>query len=118
MHLKSWSEKEPIMRMINQVFPAKKQVPLERLYLGQRLMEIAVELGRGVVFTDFLTDKNGVVAKATQGAHFEIPAELKNSSDWALYQELMAQADVIISSGSYFECVSRLKLIKDILGRL
>ena len=91
------------MRMINQVFPAKKQVPLERLYLGQRLMEIAVELGRGVVFTDFLTDKNGVVAKATQGAHFEIPAELKNSSDWALYQELMAQADVIISGGSYFK---------------
>src|SRR5262245_1500607 len=89
--------------MINQVFPIKKQVPLEGLYLGERLMDIAAEIGRRVVLTDYLTDKNGVVAKATKDAHFEIPAQLKNSSDWGRYQELMAQADVIISSGSYFK---------------
>lgn len=91
------------MLMINQVFPVKKQVPLEGLYLGQRLMDIAAEIGRSVVLTDFLADKNGVVAKATKDGHFEIPAQLKNSSDWGRYQELMAQADVIISSGSYFK---------------
>jgi riboflavin biosynthesis pyrimidine reductase len=89
--------------MINQVFPVKKQVLLEGLYLGQRLMDLAAEIGRSVVLTDFLTDKNGVVAKVTKAAQFEIPAELKNSSDWGRYQELMAQADVIISSGSYFK---------------
>src|SRR5262245_44035511 len=91
------------MLMIDQVFPVKKQVPLEGLYLGQRLIDIATEMGRRVVLTDFLTDKNGVVAKATKDAHFEIPAELKNADDWGRYQELMAQADVIISSGSYFK---------------
>jgi len=91
------------MLMINQMFPLKKQVPLQGLYLGQRLMDIAAEMGRSVVLTDFLTDKNGVVARATKDAHFEIPAELKNSSDWSRYQELMAQADVIISSSSYFK---------------
>jgi riboflavin biosynthesis pyrimidine reductase len=91
------------MLMINQLFPVKKQVPLDGLYLGQRLMDIAVGIGRSVVLTDFLADKNGVVAKATKDAHFEVPAELKNSSDWGRYQELMAQADVIISSGSYFK---------------
>jgi len=89
--------------MINQVFPVKKQVPLEGLYLGQRLMDITAQLGRSVVLTDYLTDKNGVIAKATKDSQFEIPAQLKNSSDWGRYQELMAQADVIISSGSYFK---------------
>jgi riboflavin biosynthesis pyrimidine reductase len=91
------------MLMINQVFPVKKQVPLEGLYLGQRLMDIAAEIGGSVVLTDFLTDQNGFVAKAVKDARFEIPAQLKNSSDWGRYQELMAQADVIISSGSYFK---------------
>jgi hypothetical protein len=91
------------MVMINQVFPVKKQVRLERLYLGQSLMDIAAEIGRSLVVTDFLMDKNGVIAKATQEGHFEIPAQLRNPSDWDRYQELIAQADVIISSGSYFK---------------
>ena len=98
--------------MIDQVYPVKRQVPLEGLYLGERLIDIAAEMGRSVVLTDFLTDQNGVIAKATQDAHFEIPAELKNSSDWGRYQELMAQADVIISGGSYFK---RLATSQDVL---
>ena len=98
--------------MINQVFPVKRQVPLEGLYLHQRLMDRAAEIGRSLVLTDFLTDKNGVIAKATKEGHFEIPAALKNSSDWGRYQELMAQADVIISGGSYFK---RLATSQDIL---
>ena len=91
------------MLTINQVFPVKKQVPLEGLYLGERLVDIAAEIGRSVVLTDYLADQNGVVAKAAKDGHFEIPTELKNASDWSRYQELMAQADVIISSGSYFK---------------
>ncbi|HLO31472.1 MAG TPA: hypothetical protein VK249_20140 [Anaerolineales bacterium] len=100
------------MVMINQVFPVKRQVPLEGLYLDQRLMDRAAQIGRSLVLTNFLTDKNGVIAKATQEGHFEIPAALKNSSDWGRYQELMAQADVIISSGSYFK---RLATSQDVL---
>ena len=89
--------------MIDQVFPEKRQVPLEGLYLGQRLKELAAEIGRSVVLTDYVTDKNGVVAKAGKEAHFEVPAEFRNPSDWGRYQELLAQADVMISSGSYFK---------------
>ena len=100
------------MQMINQVFPVKKQVPLEGLYLDQRLMDMATEIGRSLVLTDYLTDKNGVVAKKDKDGHFQIPAELKNSSDWGLYQELMAQADVTISGGAYFK---RLETSQDIL---
>src|SRR5690349_13553111 len=69
---------------------------------GQRLTDVATEVGRSLVVADFLTDKNGVIAKADKEAHFQIPAELKNASDWGLYQELIALADVTISSGSYF----------------
>ena len=98
--------------MINQVFPVKGQVPLEGLYLDQRLMDRAAQIGRSLVLTDFLTDKHGVIAKASKDGHFEIPAALKNSSDWGRYQELMAQADVIISGGSYFK---RLGTSQDIL---
>jgi riboflavin biosynthesis pyrimidine reductase len=105
-------KKRLITVMINQVFPVKRQVPLEGLYLDQRLMDRAAQIGRSLVLTDFLTDKNGVIAKATKDGHFEIPASLKNSSDWGRYQELMAQADVIISGGSYFK---RLATSQDIL---
>src|SRR5829696_8806202 len=91
------------MVMINQVFPVKREVPLEGLYLAEELTKLAAEMGRSVVLTDYLTDRNGVLAKAAGEGHFEIPAELKNSSDWDRYQELMAQADVIISSGAYFK---------------
>ena len=95
------------MLMIDQVFPVTKQVPLEGLYLDERLMDIAAKLGRSLVLSDFLTDKNGVIAKATNGRHFAIPAGLKNSSDWGRYQELLAQTDVMISSGSYFKRLAK-----------
>ena len=97
---------------INQVFPLKRQVPLEGLYLDQKLMDRATKIGRGLVLTDFLTDKNGVIAKATKNGHFQIPTSLKNSSDWGRYQELIVQADVIISGGSYFK---RLATSQDVL---
>jgi riboflavin biosynthesis pyrimidine reductase len=98
--------------MINQVFPVKRQVSLEGLYLDQRLMDRAAQIGRSLVLTDYLSDQNGVIAKATKDGRFEIPAALKNASDWGRYQELMAQADVIISGGSYFK---RLATSQDIL---
>lgn len=100
------------MPKVEQVFPVKKQVQLEGLYLDQKLRELATDMGRSLVLTNFLTDKNGVVAKAERDAQFQIPVELKNSSDWGRFQELMAQADVTISGGSYFK---RLETSQDVL---
>ena len=102
------------MQMIDQMFPIKRQVPLDGLYLGERLQELAAALGRSLVLTDYVTDKNGVVAKADKDAHFQIPATLKNPDDWGRYQELLAQADVMISSGSYFKRLAK-KGAQDIL---
>lgn len=85
---------------------------MEGLYLDQKLMDTANQMGRGLVLTNFLTDQNGVVAKADQEGHFQVPKELKNSSDWGRFQELIAQADVTISGGSYFK---RLERSQDVL---
>lgn len=90
------------MPMIDQVFPVKQKVSLEGLYLGQRLLDVAKEIGRSIVLTNFLTDKNGVIATLGKDGQFQVPAKIKNSSDWRLFQELMAQSDIIISGGSYF----------------
>jgi len=98
--------------VIDQVYPVKKKMPLEGLYLDERLMDAAVQSGRSLVLTNFLTDQNGVVAKANEEGHFQVPRELKNSSDWGRFQELIAQANVTISGGSYFK---RLEISQDVL---
>ena len=95
------------MPVIDQVFPEKREVPLEGLYLGQRLADMAKELGRSIVLTNYLSDQNGVIAKQGKEGNFQVPAEIKNDSDWRLFQELMAQADVIVSGGSYFRRMAK-----------
>ncbi len=97
------NQKLPDPEQVTRVFPERKQLPLEGLYLGQRLNEISSKIGRALVISDFLTDRNGVIAKADEQHNFRVPLELRNRSDWRLFQELMAQADVIISSEAYLK---------------
>jgi riboflavin biosynthesis pyrimidine reductase len=99
-------QKLPDSENVTQVYPEEKQLPLEGLYLGQRLAAMPAKIGRSLVITDFLTDRNGIIAKADEHHHLQVPIELKNASDWRLSQELMAQADIIISGGSYLKRVS------------
>ena len=102
------SKKLPDSEIVNQVLPEKKQLPLQGLYLGQRLAEMSAKIQRTLVMADFLTDKKGVVAKGDEHHNFQVPLELKNTSDWRLFQELMAQADVIISGGAYLKSLATL----------
>ncbi len=99
------ADQEPDSSTVTEVFPEKTQLPLKGLYLGQELAKIARQMGKTLVVTTFLTDKNGVIAKADQDHHFHVPAETRNASDWRLSQELMAQADVLIIGGSYLSRV-------------
>jgi riboflavin biosynthesis pyrimidine reductase len=99
---------KPEFEKVTQETPEKKQMPLEGLYLGQRLAEISRKIGRTLVITNFLTDRNGVIAKADEKHHFQIPVEIKNTSDWQLFQELTAQADIVICGAAYLERVSAL----------
>jgi hypothetical protein len=93
---------------VTQIFPVRRQLPLEGLYLGQGFAGTAAKIGRAMVISDFLTDCNGVIARLNQQHIFKVPLELRNASDWRLFQELMAQADVIISSAAYLKRLSTL----------
>ena len=88
---------------VTQTYPKNIQMPLKGLYLNQRLGEISAEIGRSLVITNFLTDQDGVIAKLDENHQYQVPTELKNKSDWRLFQELMAQADVIISGSAYIK---------------
>jgi riboflavin biosynthesis pyrimidine reductase len=78
-------------------------MPLDGLYLNQHLVEFSTQLGRTLFIADYLTDKMGVIAKLGTAGQFQVPTEIKNRSDWQLFQELMAQSDVIITSAAYFK---------------
>jgi riboflavin biosynthesis pyrimidine reductase len=90
---------------VTQLFPKRKQVPLEGLYLQQDLAGLAAKLQRPLVLTAYVTDKNGVVADTNEKDQWQVPPELKNASDWQLFQELMAQADLVFSGSAYLKRV-------------
>ena len=96
----------PKPETVTQVYPEQRVLPLEGLYLGEELARVAAQRQKAVVLTSYLTDADGVIAKADERHHFEVPAEIRNPSDWRLFQELMAQADVLISAGDYLRRVS------------
>ncbi len=102
----SMTAQTPNSKIVTEILPEKKQMPLEGLYLGQGLAGMSVQKGRTLVLTTYLTDRNEVIAKADQDNHFHVPPETRNASDWRLSQELMAQADVLISGGDYLKSVS------------
>jgi riboflavin biosynthesis pyrimidine reductase len=101
----AYKEEKTSLRVV-QVLPDQKQMPLEGLYLGQKLAEMSKEIARTLVFTNFLCDRNGVIAKTDEQHNTQIPVELKNTSDWRLFQELMAQAEVIIIGAAYLKRVA------------
>lgn len=93
----------PTTGEVIQLFPEKKQVPLEGLYLRQNLSELPAQVGRPLVLTAYVTDRNGIVANKGKNNSLQVPPEIKNSADWHLFQELMAQSNVVISGSSYLK---------------
>jgi hypothetical protein len=103
---------------VAELIPLKRELPLDGLYLSQGLAKMSAEMQRALVLTTYLTDSNGVIAKADEQGHFRVPLETRNASDWRLSQELMAQADVLISGGDYLKRASALgKHPQDILNQ-
>ncbi|MFV1858878.1 MAG: dihydrofolate reductase family protein [Anaerolineales bacterium] len=83
---------------IRQIEPEERRVSLEGMYLSHRLQELAKRMDRPIVVANYVTDINDVIAvEGIRGS----PEELKNPSDWRLFQELTAQADAIITGASY-----------------
>ncbi len=86
------------MMVIRQIEPEERRVSVEGMYLSHGLQELAKSLDRPIVVANYITDLNDVIAiEGVRGS----PEELKNPTDWRLFQELTAQADVLITGASY-----------------
>jgi riboflavin biosynthesis pyrimidine reductase len=86
---------------IHQLFPEVGQQPLQNLYLNHNLRQIAQQQ-RPYVYANFVTSLDGRIAiPHPTKPGLKIPENIANDRDWRLFQELAAQADLIISSGRY-----------------
>lgn len=87
-----------------QLYPLPSQErPLEGLYLSHNLREINPESeGRPIIYSNFITSLDGRIAVPhPTRPGMMVPKTTANERDWRLFQELAAQADLIISSGRY-----------------
>jgi riboflavin biosynthesis pyrimidine reductase len=61
-----------------------------------------------MVYTDFVASLDGRIAIKDPGAGgYQVPKTIANPRDWRLFQELAAQADILITSGRYVRDVAR-----------
>lgn len=86
-----------------QLYPLPSQErPLKGLYLAHRLRERATTAGRAYIYSNFVTSLDGRIAiPHPSRPGMMVPQATANERDWRLFQELAAQADLIISSGRY-----------------
>lgn len=83
--------------------PGSGSVHLEGLYLAQNLRSLAEKLGKPMVIANYVTDIKDVIAAKDANGEFQVAREIKNPYDWRLFQELTAQADILITGGDYLE---------------
>lgn len=90
------------------VFPAPiEPVPLEQLYLNHGLRERGT-CSRPFVYTNFIVSLDGRISlEHPQKKTHLVPKTIANPGDWRLFQELAAQADVLITSGRYIRQLAR-----------
>ena len=88
--------------MITQLFPSNGKFSLKNLYLNHNLRQLAVQQERPYVYANFVTSLDGRIAiPHPTKPGLKVPENIANDRDWRLFQELAAQADLIISSGRY-----------------
>lgn len=78
-----------------------RQHPLKDLYLGQ--LAALPETHTPFIYSNFIASLDGRIALPAQQRHtHQVPPEIANARDWRLFQELAAQADLLITSARYF----------------
>ena len=75
---------------------------LKGLYLSHDLRQNSEASGQAFVYSNFVTSIDGRIAVPhPSGQGLMVPNDTANERDWRMFQELAAQADIIISSGRY-----------------
>ena len=90
------------------LYPAPSEpCRLQGLYLDLGLHRQAAA-GETVIYTNFIASLDGRIAlyDAASG-DYGVPEAIANKRDWRLYQELAAQADVLLVSGRYFRQLAK-----------
>ncbi len=76
--------------------------PLSHLYLSHNLRQYSQQTGRAFVYSNFVVSLDGRIAiPHPTRPGLTVPQSIANERDWRLFQELAAQADILISSGRY-----------------
>jgi riboflavin biosynthesis pyrimidine reductase len=91
------------MDTILQLYPLPaREIPLGGAYLAHDLRQYAQQSGNPFVYANFVVSLDGRIAiPHPSGKGLMVPSATANERDWRLFQELVAQADVLISSGRY-----------------
>jgi riboflavin biosynthesis pyrimidine reductase len=91
------------MDKVLKLFPAPtEEISLSGAYLRHDLPQQAEKAGRPFVYANFISSLDGRIAVPRQGGEeLTVPKAVANERDWRLFQELTAQADIILSSGRY-----------------
>lgn len=86
------------MENLLQLYPVlKEDILLRGLYLQE---EDLLEEGSTIIYTNFITSIDGRIAVENNG-RLGVPGDITNPRDWRLFQELAAQAEVVLTSGRY-----------------
>ena len=91
------------MQDLTQLYPLPaREIPLSGAYLSHDLREKAVAVSRPYIYSNYIASVDGRIAIPREdGRGMTVPKSTANERDWRLFQELAAQADLIISSGRY-----------------
>ncbi len=92
---------------LQRLYPsARGGCSLRGLYLAHDLRAMRSDKDNPLVFANFITSLDGKIAVPADGS-LSVPKNIANESDWRLFHELAAQADVILTSGRYLRDRSR-----------
>lgn len=88
---------------VTQLYPTPvSEHPLKGLFLAHDLRQYSATSGQPFVYTNFVSSIDGRIAiPHPERPGLMVPKMTANERDWRLFQELAAQADLIISSGRY-----------------
>ncbi|MDX8397361.1 MAG: dihydrofolate reductase family protein [Mariprofundaceae bacterium] len=84
------------------LFPKPMQATISGLYLDLKLHDRA-EKGNVLIYSNYIASLDGRISlRENRSGEFSVPSSIANKRDWRLYQELAAQADVMLTSARYF----------------
>ena len=76
-------------------------VAAEGRYLAHGLHRLCTA-GKPLVYSNYVVSLDGRIAlEYPHSCHTAIPEAITSAVDWRLYQELAAQADILLTSGRY-----------------